>query len=150
MTILTTLLGLMGGVGLAVAVYPVILQRRAKRMISRCSADGNLFGDPTSNYLSLLMYQTTQVFVQSQQGMTEESHANLVSILAGYASFLTMKKNRSESEQGTLDAIRCACKNSDRLRSAVDEQVNTVTGKSIAHILDELETELANTNLPLD
>jgi len=139
-----TILGLLAGVGLTVAVYPAILQRRAKRLLDRCSADSDRLGDPTSNYLSLLMFQTTQVFVQSQQGRTEESHAELVNILAGYASFLTMKRNRSESEQGTLDAIRRACNNSEKLRRAVDEQVNNVAGRSTEQLLGELETELAN------
>lgn len=143
MTILMTILGLLAGVGLTLAVYPSILQRRAKTLLQRCSGDSSL-GDPTSNYLSLLMFQTTQAYDQLQQGRKEESHAELVNILAAYAAFLTMKSNRSESEQGTLDAIRRACNDSEKLRHAVDAQVGSFTGKSTAQLLDELETELAN------
>jgi len=144
MNTISMLTGGLAGVLLTISVYPYVLQRRAKRLLDRCSAQSNTLGDPVSNYLALTMYQTVQAYSRWKEGRAEESQAEIANILAGYASFLTMKRTVSQSEQGALDAIRCACATSDILRQAFDAQVSGVTGKSTEVLLKELEIELAN------
>jgi len=143
MNAISILTGGLAGVLLTVAAYPYILQRRSKKLLDRCSAQSITLGDHVSNYLALMMFQTVQAYNRWQEGRAEESQTEIANILAGYASFLTMKRTVSQSEQGTLDAIRCACTKSEILRQAFDAQVSGVAGKTTEGLLKELESELA-------
>ncbi len=117
-----TILGLLAGIGLTIAVYPYILQRLARKTLAQFSAENPNIGDPLSNYISLIMFQTTQAYRHLRSGLADQSQMELTNILAGYCSFLTMNEHRSESEQRTLDAIHRACDESETLRQAVDER----------------------------
>ena len=143
MIILMTILGFLAGIGATLAVYPCILQYRAKKLIALCSKDIEQAGDPVSNYLALLLYQLTQAYEYLDEKDIADAVAEIESIIAGYCSFLEMKCGRSISEQDTFDAIMQACNRSETLQRAVDERKSVSNRQPVNQIIKELEKELA-------
>lgn len=132
-----TIVGSLMGIGVTIAIYPHILQRRAKRMLAACSSDGNRLGDPVGNYLALLMLQLRRAYGHLNGEHTLESKHEMENILAGYCSFLTINGHRSECEQFTLDAIHRACGESETLRQAVDRELAAIKDKTPEQIIEE-------------
>ena len=139
-----TILGALAGIGITIAVYPHILQRRAKKLFALCSTSADRAGDPISNYWALLMYQTTQAYERLLESDIARSREEIESVIASYATWLTRNDTRSESEQSTLDAIMQACNRSETLQYTIDERKKDINNESVDQILKELEKELAN------